>query len=389
MKHRVLLLCWAVLPLAACGGSSSRMTPGPGAAGTGGSGTAGSAGMAGVSGSAGTGSAGTGSAGTSGGSGSAGTGAAGTGSAGTGVGTGGSGAGSTGSGAAGTFASGTAGSAGGAAGSSAGGGGAGSAGTGTGGSTSDAGATRDAAFGEVAGPVTTAGCAGKNYPLCLDFENGIDTTVWTGGNAAAIETTEVAHGTHAYHLYSDNKANPTAGVLTTAKLGTLKDQIWGRFYLHFKPGAPGGHGNLVAASDGIWANDNYNGNWYEIGWQFDGIMGVFHPATGGERPLRSKPYIVDQWYCIELFFDGTQKGSPRWWIDGAEAQYYTPNSTTNPTTPATVLIPQFKSITVGWKPYAGLGLMLPDQKTIIDTRVLNDAWLDDVAFDTQRIGCIQ
>ena len=182
---------------------------------------------------------------------------------------------------------------------------------------------------------------------------------------------------------------PHGGVLVTSKLGTLTDQIWGRFYIHFKPGAPGGHGNLVAASDGIWANGNYNGNWYEIGWQFDGIMGVFHTASSAERPLRSKPYIVDQWYCIELFFDGTTKGSARWWIDGQEAQYYTPNSTTNPTTPASVLIPQFKSITVGWTPYAGLGLMLPDQKTIVDNRLLNDAWLDDVAFDKQRIGCIQ
>jgi hypothetical protein len=32
--------------------------------------------------------------------------------------------------------------------------------------------------------------------------------------------------------------------------------------------------------------------------------------------------------------------------------------------------------------------MLPDQTTLVDTRVLNDAWIDDVAFDTQRIGCI-
>jgi hypothetical protein len=33
--------------------------------------------------------------------------------------------------------------------------------------------------------------------------------------------------------------------------------------------------------------------------------------------------------------------------------------------------------------------MLPDQTKIVDTRMLADAWLDDVAFDTQRIGCIQ
>jgi hypothetical protein len=351
--NRALGTIFCTIAIAAC--SASENKPG------GGGGSTGSAGATGTAGAAQAGQ--TGAAGSAAGS----TGTAGSGVAGT--------TGAAGGGAAGA----TAGA--GAAGSSAGA-------TGTAGSAPDGG-TKDAPAGEVAGPVTTAGCAGKNYQLCMDFESGVDTAVWSGGNANAIETTHVAHGTHAYHLYSDNKATPSGGTFTTAKLGTLKDQIWGRFYVHFSPGAPGGHGNLAAASDGVWANGNYNGNWYEIGWQFDGIMGVFHTSTGAERPLRSKPYLVDQWYCVELFFDGTTKGDPKWWIDGAEAQYYTPNNNPKPTTPATVLIPQFKSITIGWTPYAGLGLMLPDQSTIVDKRLLTDAWMDDIAFDTQRIGCIQ
>jgi hypothetical protein len=247
-------------------------------------------------------------------------------------------------------------------------------------------------------PVTTAGCANHNYALCNDFENGFDTTIWgTHANASAIETTEVAHGTHAYHLYSSDKTAAQGGTMVATNLGKITDQIWGRFYIHFSPGAPGGHGNLIGASDGVWCpgcpGSNYNGNWYEIGWQFDGIMGDFHLENNQERPLRSLPYLADKWYCVELFIDGTVKGDERWWIDGTEAHYYTPVagqccSGTEPTTPMSVLIPQFKSITVSWTPYAGLGLMLPDQNKIVDGRVLNDAWIDDVAFDTQRIGCI-
>ncbi|HTA21753.1 MAG TPA: hypothetical protein VK989_20810, partial [Polyangia bacterium] len=124
-----------------------------------------------------------------------------------------------------------------------------------------------------------------------------------------------------------------------------------------------------------------------------GIMGDFHLPNNAERPLRSMPYLVDKWYCVELFIDGTVKGNERWWIDGAEAQYYTPQAgfccAPNPTTPESVLISQFKSITVGWTPYAGLGLQLPDQNKMPDSRVLDDAWIDDVAFDTKRIGCIE
>jgi hypothetical protein len=354
-----LTSCVLALALVACT-SGNEKKPSTGAAGTG-AGAAGSTGMTGTAGSTGM------------------------------TGTGGSPSGTAGAGTAGAAAtagaSGTAGTV----------GTAGTSGTAGAGTAGGAGASNNDGSTEHnpdGGVTTTAGCAGHNYQLCLDFENGLDTTVWgTHANAGAIETTQVAHGTHAYHLYSSDKTAPQGGTMVATNLGTLKDQIWGRFYIHFSPGAPGNHGNLVAASDGVWCQgcpgSNYNGNWYEIGWQFDGILGDFHLENNMERPLRSKPYIVDQWYCVELFFDGTVKGDERWWIDGQEAQYYTPNSTTNPTTPMSVLIPQFKSITVGWTPYQGLGLMLPDQNKIIDNRQLNDAWIDDVAFDTQRIGCIQ
>jgi hypothetical protein len=324
------------------------------------------------------------------GSGAAGLGAAGMTSAGAaGQTTTGAGGGAAGAGAAGTI--GAAGSMG-AAGSATG-----VAGGGAGGASIDGGS--DATTIVDGAPVTTAGCANHDYPLCIDFENGLDTTVWgTHANASAIETTEVAHGTHAYHLYSNDKTAAQGGIMVATNLGTITSQIWGRFYIHFSPGPPGNHGNLIGASDGVWcqgcAGSNYNGNWYEIGWQFDGILGDFHLENDQERPLRSLPYLVDRWYCVELFIDGTVKGNEQWWIDGAEAQYYTPNAgvccaATNPTTPESVLIPQFKSITVGWTPYQGLGLMLPDQNKLVDNRQLADAWIDDVAFDRKRVGCIR
>jgi hypothetical protein len=314
-------------------------------------------------------------------SGAAGTGSAGTtasGAAGSGAGTAGSGS----SGVAGSGATGTAGS--GAGGSSAGG--TGAAGTGTDGGAGSS--NNDGSTHLVDGaPVTSAGCANHNYQLCIDFENGIDTTTWSGGNAAAVETTHVAHGAHAYHLYS-MAGQPAGGVLYTTKLGTLSNQIWGRVYVHFQPGAPGNHGNLIAAYDGLPTappNVTFKGNWYEMGWQFDGIMGVFHLANNMERPLRSMPLIVDQWYCLEFLFDGSKTDMQRWWINGQEAAYYMPGGG-----PAVIQIPQFKTVTFGFTPYGKLDLKMPDGKgDQTETRVLTDAWIDDVAFDTQRIGCIE
>jgi hypothetical protein len=222
------------------------------------------------------------------------------------------------------------------------------------------------------GPVVKASCADNDYDLCIDFETGIDKAVWSGGTDGAIITTDVAHGTHSYRLYPNS-----GGKLVATKLGKITNQMWGRFYVHFAPGAPGGHGNIVAAFD-------QDKNWYEMGWQFDGMMGVWHASGGNERPLRSKPYIVDQWYCIETYFDGTKTEMPKWWIDGKEAEYYmSANEMLIPK-----VVTQFASVEVGFSPYAGLGLMLPDQNTIKDDRVLTDMAIDDVAFNTTRIGCI-
>jgi len=263
-----------------------------------------------------------------------------------------------------------------------------------------------------AGPLTTAGCANHNYQLCIDFEDGIDTTVWSGGSANGIVTDQVAHGTHAYHLYS-KAGMPTGGRLLSKTVGTIKNQVWARFYLHFSPGAPGGHGNIVAAYD-------TSGTWYEMGYQFDGMMGVWH-GGGGEHPRRSLPYIVDKWYCVEAYFDGASAAMPRWWIDGTEASYWNPvescgtpmvtcdneayTCTNGQITcgsagkgvqtvveagPTPSVSKQFVRMEAGFTPYAGLQLVQPnnvgDQS---DTRVLNDLWIDDIAFDTQRIGCIE
>lgn len=228
------------------------------------------------------------------------------------------------------------------------------------------------AGGSGTGGGVSAGCANHDYDVCLDFESGIDKTKWSGGTEGAITTTESAHGGHGYRLY------PMGGALLKAtNLGKITNQMWGRFYVHFKPGAPGGHGNIVAAFD--QAN-----NWYEMGWQFDAMMGVWHAASNAERPLRSKPFIMDQWYCVETFFDGTTTEMPKWYIDGKEAEYYmAANEMLIPKT-----LTQFARVEVGFTPYAGLGLQMPDGKGPKDDRVLSDMTIDDIAFDTERIGCI-
>ncbi|HTM44888.1 MAG TPA: hypothetical protein VL137_08035 [Polyangiaceae bacterium] len=264
----------------------------------------------------------------------------------------------------------------------------GAPGGGAGGATSGAGGMVGAS-GQGGGTGVAAGCANDPHPLCMDFESPFPAT-WTGGNTNAVVSTEFAHGGHSYQLYKCNDATaPTEGAkcqnstsggkFVSMNVGTITNQIWGRFYLHASPGVPGGHGNIVAACE-----DAGCGAWYELGWQFDGMMGVWH--NGGENPIRSMPYIVDQWYCVELLFDGAAAAMPKWYIDGTEAAYYK-DEPNNPTKPH--MITQFDHIEVGFTPYAGLEIRQPDgvgDQT--EMRMLAGMWIDDIAFDDHRIGCI-
>jgi hypothetical protein len=218
------------------------------------------------------------------------------------------------------------------------------------------------------GPTVVAGCSQNSYPLCIDFESGIDKAVWTGGTDGAVSMADKAHGQYSYHAYKN------AGVLTTTKFGRITNVLWSRFYLRMTPGAPGGHGNILGAYEGE--------RWYELGWQFNGLMGVWH-WPGGENPLRSHPDIVDKWYCVESVFDGTKPEMQRWYVDGKEVEYYMGE----PNNKKPDLIQQFTKITIGFTTYAGLGLAKEPYGNN-DPPVLTDMWLDDIAFDVKRIGCI-
>jgi hypothetical protein len=97
------------------------------------------------------------------------------------------------------------------------------------------------------------------------------------------------------------------------------------------------------------------------------------------------PLIVDQWYCVEAYFDGAAAAVAKWYLDGAEVTYYMPGGG-----PKIQPMTQFTRLEAGLTSYAGLQLKMPDGKgDQTETRVVTDLWIDDVAFDPQRIGCIQ
>ena len=190
----------------------------------------------------------------------------------------------------------------------------------------------------------------------------------------AIAMGNAAHGMYAFHY-------PPGGLLTTTHLGTITNVMWGRMYLHMHPTAPGGHGELLGAYDQA-------GNWYELGWQFNGLLGNWH-GDGGEKPVRGHPNLPDKYVCVEFLFDGSTAAMPRIWMDGQEVEYYMLSTAKGPE-----IVKQFVKVEVGYRDFAGPSLDLgPDggpngayggNAAPIET----DTWIDDLALDVKRVGCI-
>lgn len=234
----------------------------------------------------------------------------------------------------------------------------------------------DAAEGDSAdGAKVTASCAAGVYPLCLDFESGKVDAPWTAPNAnAKVEEANAAHGRYAMHL-SNLHSHPTL-FLHVGQMPGIKDVLWGRFYLYMDPGAPVGHGALVRAFD-------MQTNWYEVGFETNSYLGNWHVLPGGvpERYMRSKFNIPKKaWACVEFFFDGATPDMAKIWSDGAPVMFDDIAKT-----PTIMKAVQFTTFDIGIVFYHGTSLTTYEGDTAPS---LTDAWLDDIALDTKRIGCL-
>ncbi|HEX3697507.1 MAG TPA: hypothetical protein VH374_19190 [Polyangia bacterium] len=226
------------------------------------------------------------------------------------------------------------------------------------------GGSLDQAAGDGA-PIALAGCAQNNYPVCMDFETLPDAK-WTG-IGANVQTVTAAHGKAAFH-------GPPASSITTKMLGPITNVVWGRFYLHMTPKAPVGHGAMVMLFD----QPGSSGNWYEVGYEYNALQGNWH-GNGGEKYMRTKMVLPDKWVCVEFFADGANAAPIKLWMDGVLVGYY--DVAASPTVGKTVKFSQFS---IGFTPYHGLSTVSYEGNTM----PMTDMWIDDIALDVQRIGCI-
>jgi hypothetical protein len=237
----------------------------------------------------------------------------------------------------------------------------------------------------------TSRCADAGLQLCEDFETGsLDTKIWTpSGTPVVIDGMQHARGTHALHITQHGNGN--SYIRESVTFPEPNDTYFGRVFVYFKSlPTPAGTANgyahwtmLAASGTGVPGEIRVSGqlqngkNLFGVGTdnQTDGGSGDW---TNSDNDPKGAPVAVplDKWLCIEWMHKGDTNETAFWW-DGVP---HPSLSTTagvkhggNPGNP--YLLPDFKQLWIGWQEYQ-------------TSAEVFESWIDAIAIDRQRIGCV-
>jgi hypothetical protein len=232
-------------------------------------------------------------------------------------------------------------------------------------------------------------CADAGVQLCEDFESGaLNKAVWTAqGTAPVIDTMEAARGAHALHI--TQHGNGLSYIKETVTFPEPHDTYFGRVFVYFKslptpPGMTYAHWTMIAASGtGIPGEIRVSGQ-LQSGKNLFGV-GTDNEADGGsgdwtnsDRDPGGMPVAVptNKWLCVEWMHKGDTNETAFWWDAVSHPSLSTDAGVVHGGAPQNpYLLPQFNQVWVGWQEYQS------------STEVF-ESWIDEIAIDVERIGCV-
>lgn len=232
-------------------------------------------------------------------------------------------------------------------------------------------------------------CAQANFLLCDDFEGAtLDQSTWTvTGTQPVIDTVHAARGSKALHL--TRTGSGSSYISETKTFPVANNTYFGRMFVYFKslptpPGMSYAHWTIAAASGtGTVGEIRVGGqlfsgaNWFGVGTDSQGSASGTGDWTNSDQDPNNNPRAVplNEWICLEWMHKGDTNETRFYW-DGVEhPSLYTSSSdhggNTNP-----YILPTFDELWVGWSEYQS-------------TSQTFELWIDEVAVDGARIGCIE
>ena len=235
-------------------------------------------------------------------------------------------------------------------------------------------------------------CAQAKVQLCEDFESGVlDTATWTtlGGTKPVIDGVQKARGAKALHFTIMGSGQ--SAIRESRTFPAPNNTYYGRAFVYFASlptpttGFTYSHWTMIAATGSQVSGEIRVSGQMQNGMSYWGVgtdNRVDANGTGdwtnSDKDPNGKPVAVPtgRWLCIEWMHKGDTNETRFWW-DGVEhPSLYTMPSTPhggNPTEP--IILPQFKNVWLGWAEYQ------PTMEPF-------ELWLDEIAIDKDRIGCV-
>jgi hypothetical protein len=236
-------------------------------------------------------------------------------------------------------------------------------------------------------------CAAAKVHLCEDFESGtLDAATWTvRGTKPVIDDLQKARGGKALHVTM--MGNGLSAISEKKTFPAANNTYYGRAFVYFAsaptPDTMAGftysHWTIIAATGTQVAGEIRVGGQLQNGRNLWGV-GTDNRTdangtgdwTNSDKDPGGKPVAVPtgQWMCIEWMHKGDTNETRFWW-DGVEH----PSLYTMPTTPhggnpsQPFILPQFSAVWLGWQEY-----QMATEKF--------ELWLDEIAIDKDRIGCV-
>jgi hypothetical protein len=230
-------------------------------------------------------------------------------------------------------------------------------------------------------------CGTAGLLFCEDFESGaIDANTWkVVGTAPKVDGVQFARGAKALHV--SITGNGPSYVRETKTFPIPNDRYWGRMFVYFHklPTTPMtyAHWTFAAASGtGVTGEIRLSGqlqngkNLFGVGTDSGNDPQGTGDWTNSDKDPNGKPNAVplDSWLCIEWMHAGDTNETRFFW-DATEHPSLATSKTVHGGNTNPYVMPQFTQLWVGWQEYQTSSLPF-------------EAWIDEVAVDGQRIGCV-
>ena len=217
--------------------------------------------------------------------------------------------------------------------------------------------------GDGGGGTFAPDCPGS-FVLCDDFENGIDAGTWKvqGGGQPSLDTTHAHSGTHSILFSTDNTQ-----LKTTVPFPTLSENLWARVFVYMDQLPPGSTTTQLGPNSSFsWSAGNAGDT--RVGFRHTRYSGGYNYPGYDFTNTDKQVWPQDQWVCVEWHYasDGGM-GTQDYWMNGvplADMSF------------AAHPMPAFTYFWIG-QLYFGLA----------DGGAPYQMWMDDLALDTQQIGC--